>query len=95
MLAYLFWILDEVVCVLFDNHRFVIVIFGHTLWHVFIGFGFYYMTTLIVFLRAADLGVYPKVLTWPKNKPFFVFVVVQYEPRDLMSKAETTPKKEH
>ena len=78
ILAYLFWILDEVVCVQHGNHSVAIVIFGHTLWHVFIGFGFYYMTTLIVFLRAQNLGVYPRVLAWPKC--CIIFVVVQYEP---------------
>ena len=78
ILAYLFWILDEVVCVQHGNHSVAIVIFGHTLWHVFIGFGFYYMTTLIVFLRAQNLRVYPRVLAWPKC--CIIFVVVQYEP---------------
>ena len=82
VLAYIFWILDEVVCVQQGNHSPLIVIFGHSLWHVFIGFGFYYMTTLIVFLRAPNLGVHPKVLAWPVNKPYVVFVVVQYEDQD-------------
>jgi len=59
VLAYLFWILDEVVCMKQGNQSVAVVIFGHTLWHVFIGFGFYYMTTLAVFLRAPNLRVYP------------------------------------
>lgn len=79
VLAYIFWVLDEVVCVQLGNHSTAIVVFGHTLWHVFLGLGFYYMTTLIVFLRAPSLRVYPKVLAWPKSKPFVVFAVVQYE----------------
>ena len=93
VLAYLFWVLDEVVCVQQGNQSVCLVIFGHALCHVFIGFGFYYMTTLTVFLRAPNLRVYPKVIAWPQNKPFVVFAVVQYDP-NLMLK-ETTPKKEH
>lgn len=93
VLAYLFWILDEVVCVQQGNQSLPIVIVGHTLWHVFIGLGFYYMTTLIVFLRAPNLRVYPKVLAWPQNKPFVVFVVVQYDFNQMLN--ETAPKKEN
>ena len=92
VLAYLFWILEEVVCVPQGNHSVPIVIVGHTLWHVFIGLGFYYMTTLIVFSRARNLRVYPKVLAWPQNKPFVVFVLVQYDFKGMLK--ETTPKKE-
>ena len=81
LLAYLFWIIDEV-CVIQGRASVAIVIFGHSLWHVFIGLGFYYMTTLIVFLRAANLHMYPEVLVWPKDKPFAIFISVTYKELD-------------
>jgi hypothetical protein len=68
VLAYFFWLIDEVVCVQQGNANAAFVIFG-----------FYYMTTLTVFLRANNLGLYPKVLIWPRNKPFAIFIAVQYE----------------
>ena len=82
VVAYVFWILDEVICVKQGNANSAIIVFGHTLWHVFLAPGFYYMTTLIVFLRAKNLGVNPKVLIWPQDKRFAILIAVQYENRD-------------
>lgn len=99
VLAYIFWVVDEVICVKQGNANVAIVIFGHSLWHVFIGLGFYYMTTLTVFLRAKNLGVIPKVLTWPQDKPFAIFIAVQYEKPNAyepnLLPMETTPLNGH
>ena len=89
--AYLFWILDAVVCYNGGNNNWIYVVFGQWLWLMFIGLGFYYMATLTIFLRAGSVGMYPIVKRWPKSKPFVLAVGVQYKPLSSHSNDESIP----